>query len=210
MASDYVTRADILNALSATGTTYANDDIDDAITAASRAIDEACGRFFYTTAATAVYTPGDCPTPYGGYAAELALDIDDLSTLTSVKVDQDGDGTYETTWTNGTEFYLDPQNASLVSKPYERIVLRSQSGARFPGWANSVQVIGTFGWSTTPAEVTQYCKLFATQLMLRSRQAPFGVLMAGIEVAAATRISRYDPDFDRLLGHLVKPHRLIA
>lgn len=210
--SDYTTLADVKNALSATGTSFLDTDISRAITAASKAIDEACGRFFYAgTGQTRVYTATRRVGRYHAFSlTDSTLEIDDLTTLTTLKVDIDGDGTYETTWTRNTEFYLDPPNASVDSQPYERVILRAQNGACFPAWDNAIQIVGDFGWPSVPTEVTQYAVLFTTQLLLRTREAPFGVLMAGVEIGAMTRISRFDPDFDRLLGHLVKPHQLIA
>ena len=211
--TDYITSTDLKTALSATGTSYLDADISRAITAASRAIDEACGRFFYaSTGSTFVYTAPIAPIAPGfyGYQPDTVLEIDDLTTLTSLKVDMDGDGAYETTWTLNTDFYLDPPNNPNVSKPYERVVIRVQSGKVFPTWDNAVQVIGNFGWSAVPTEVTQDCTIYATQLLLRTRQAPFGVLMAGMEIGSVTRISRFDPDFNRLLGHLVKPTQILA
>ncbi len=89
-------------------------------------------------------------------------------------------------------------------------MIPKHSSRTFPTWDNGVQIVGSFGFATTPPEVKQYTKIFAAQLLLRSRQAPFGILMAGVEVGAMTRLSRFDPDFDRLLGHLVKPSMLIA
>lgn len=213
MAADYTTATDVKSALSASGTTYLDSDLATAITSASRAIDEACGRFFYPlTGSTFVYTAPVAPIAPGfyGYRTDYELEIDDLTTLTSLKVDMDGDGAYETIWTLNTDFYLDPPNHPNLSKPYERVIIRPQQGKVFPTWDNAVQVIGDFGWSAVPDEVTQYCKIYATQLLLRTRQAPFGVLMAGIEIGSVTRISRFDPDFNRLLGHLVKPTQLIA
>jgi hypothetical protein len=40
------------------------------------------------------------------------LSIDDLVVLTSVKIDRSADGVYEETWTNGTDFVLEPYNAA--------------------------------------------------------------------------------------------------
>ncbi len=128
----------------------------------------------------------------------------------TLNVDTSGNGSYDTTWTDGVDFYLDPPNAPLVGMPFERVVIPRHSGQVFPTWNNAIQIIGSFGFATTPPEVKQYTKIFAAQMLLRSRQAPFGILMAGVEVGAMTRLSRFDPDFDRLLGHLVKPSQLIA
>ncbi len=209
--SIYATREELKQALSASGTTYLDDDLDDALNAASRAIDDVTDRRFFPTTETRVYT-ADYPHgrwAYPSYAIQT-LEIDDLNTLTTLKVDNDGDGVYETTWVNGTDFLLDPPNAPLIGYPYERVLLSRHGGQVFPVWNDAIQIAGSFGFATCPPEVKQYTKIFAAQLMLRSRQAPFGILMAGVEIGAMTRLSRFDPDFDRLLGHLVKPSQLIA
>lgn len=205
----YATASELKYTLDALNTTYMDDDIDDALNAASRAIDEACGRRFFPSTETRVYTAGFYRRSFN-YQVVCDLEIDDLNTLTSLTVDTNGDGTYDQTWTVGTDFYLDPPNAPLEGWPYTRIMLSRTSGRTFPTWDNAVQIVGSFGWAETPAEVKQYCKIFAAQLLLRSREAPFGVLMAGSEVGTSARIARFDPDFERMLGHLVKPHQLIA
>lgn len=125
-------------------------------------------------------------------------------------LDLDGDGVYETTWTRDVEFYLDPPNAAADDRPYERICLRPQKGKFFPAWPNAVKVTAQFGWPDVPPQVTEYAFIFAAQLLMRTRQAPFGVQMAGLEIGSSARISRFDPDFDRLLGKFVRPARLIA
>lgn len=205
----YVTRDELLYSLDSSSATYMDDDVDDAINAASRAIDEACGQRFFPTTETRVYTAPCYPSRW--YLSNLRdLEIDPLNDLTSLMVDMDGDGTYEETWVEGTDFYLDPPNNPLKGYPYTRVVLYRNAGRRFPVWDNAIQIAGSFGWAETPVEVKQYCKIFASQLLLRSREAPFGVLMAGSEVGTSARIARFDPDFERMLGHLVKPYQLIA
>jgi hypothetical protein len=208
----YVTSAEVKSSLDASGTTYMDDDVDDAINAASRAIDEACGQRFFPSTETRVYTVPCHPSRW--YVQQVYghgdLEIDPLNALTSLKVDKDGDGTYEETWVEGTDFYLDPPNNPLKGYPYTRVALIRNAGRFFPTVDNGVQIAGSFGWAETPVEVKQYCKIFAAQLLLRSREAPFGVLMAGSEVGTSARIARFDPDFARMLGHLVKPYQLIA
>jgi hypothetical protein len=120
----YVSRTQLKATLELTGETYADDDIDLAVSTASRAIDAYCGTIFYPSTETRVYTAPTC---------DRYVDIDDLNTVTTVLVDVNGDGTYETTWTSGTDFYLDPANADTDGKPFNRLTLRRQSGRTFPG-----------------------------------------------------------------------------
>ncbi len=217
MANEYVTSTQLKASNQVTGT-YADTDYTNACSAASLAIEVACGdgttprKFWLDSVDQArVYT---APVPYGywrgAYSNVSELDIEDLTTLTSLTLDLDGDGVYETTWTNGTQFYLDPPNGPNDSRPYERVCLRPQSGLFFPAWPNSIKVTGKFGWPTVPPQVTEYAYILASQFLMRVRQAPYGVIMAGVEIGASARISRFDPDFERLLGKFCKPARLIA
>jgi hypothetical protein len=205
----YITRDEMKTALSMAGQSYADDDIDRACNTVSRAIDRACGkgRRFYQATETRYYTPDETHRyPYYGaaYRRECRLEIDDLTTCTTLTVDTGGDGSYATTWTEGTDFFLDPPNALADGEPFTEVLVRARGGRYFPAVQRAVKITGVFGWPSVPVEVSQYAQIFAAQLVLRGRQAPFGILMQGMEVGATARLMRVDPDFDRLLGRLVK------
>jgi hypothetical protein len=190
----YVTRDEIKTAFSLTDQTYADDDIDMCCTSASRAIDLATYQFFYTNAGIRYYTP----EPYA-----KTIEIDPLVTLTTLEADTAGTGSY-TTWTENTDFYLDPVNATEDGKPYERIRLRTQAQTFWPQYERGVKVTGTFGWAEIPSEVRQYAKFLAGKLLYRTRHAPFGIVTVSGDIGAVARLARTDPDFDTLIGHLVK------
>lgn len=117
--------------------------LEQIITEASRWIDGECQRRFYPVTETRVYTPGDASF----------LDVDDLLSITTLKTDQDGDRSFETTWAAATDYYLWPDNAAAENKPYTRIVVDTVSGInRFPVRRQSVQIVGSFG----------YCALLST------------------------------------------------
>lgn len=191
---DYVTSADLKETLGLTGQTYADADIALAIAAASRDIDEACGRrFWLDTDATSVryYSPDSA----------RRLMIADLAVLTTLKVDQDGDGTFEETWTAGTDFVLEPLNAAADSWPYESVLRRAVSGYSFPcGYEKSVELTGQFGWPSVPDTIRAATGILAGRLFKRSREAPFGIVTVGADVGAAMRLSRTDPDVASLIG----------
>ena len=190
----YVTRDEVKTALTLEGQTYADDDIDRAVNAASRAIDQATGRFFFSTDETRYYTPE--------YNAK-AIDIADLHTLTSLEVDIGGSGTY-TTWTSESDFWLTPDNAALNGYPWTQVRLRTQKQYAWPCWHRSVKITGSFGWSEIPSAVRQYAMFLALKLLYRTRHAPFGIVMVSADVGAVARLARTDPDFDTLLGDFVK------
>lgn len=181
--------------LSMTGT-FADPTFRRAVLAASRAIDGLCDRRFYldTDANQArYYTPTS-----GGLVV-----IDDLTTMTSLQVDQDGDGTFEETWTANTEYVLEPLNAAADSRPYTRIETHRAAGKTFPAYPRSVKVTGKFGWPTVPAEVVQATSILAHLLSRRERDAPFGIWTGGIE-GAAMRIARADPNVMMLVQPFVR------
>lgn len=210
MSNLYITRDQMRSALSyTTGATYADADIDMACDTVSRAIDLASGtmRRFYSATETRYYTPPEYyygwGRYYGGYTRfERRMEIDDLVSASTVVVDTTGNGTYSTTWVEGTDFFFDPPNAVADGAPYTEIVLRNFSGRTFPAIQRAVKITGVFGWPSVPPQVNQYAKIFAAQLVLRSRQAPFGILMQGMEVGATANLMRVDPDYKRLIGNL--------
>ncbi len=190
----YVTRDELKTAFNLTGQDYADDDIDLACDSASRGIDLSCRRFFYNTSGTRYYTPE---------TMSATVETDDIVTLTTLQVDTADTGTF-TTWTQDVDFRLDPLNANGDGKPYERVKLRTSRQQTWPYYFGSVKITGTFGWDEIPAEVRQYAKFLAGKLLYRTRHAPFGIVTVSGDVGAVARLTRTDPDFDTLIGHLVK------
>lgn len=192
----YVTRADLKKILGIeSDRTYSDLAIDWACASASRGIDAYKKTRYFPTTEIRYYTSRD--------PRSSRLWIDDLNSLTTLTVDDDGDGTYETTWVEGTDFVLDPANAELEGKPKREIVLLEQSGQRFPRWERAVRVSGSFGWASAPAQVTQAAILLANRFLNRSQDAPLGIVMAlANEAVAMARIGRIDPDAAFLLDQL--------
>ena len=190
----YISRAELKAAIDLAGTTVYDDEIDIAIASACRAIDaykQTVG-FYPRVGETRYYT---------GNRYDTELQIHDLVTLTSVTVDGDGDGTYETTWTRNTDFVFLPANGETDGIPFNLLQLRLPRTAeltfpvttRFPAYANSVKVVGTFGWAETPPQVKIAAKILATRLFKR-RDVPFGILAAGTEAVSLARLGQIDPD----------------
>jgi hypothetical protein len=195
--TNYITPADLKQSLELTGTTNVERDIERAIPAASAAIDELCGRRFgQDTAAVARYYDAD--------TVEVCW-IDDVmrptgstvtTSLTDVLVDTGGNYGYATAWTKDTDYLLQPMNAAADAKPFTllRAIRRS-----FPMHSGGVKVTAQYGWAEIPAGVVEACVLLANKLIVRVRQAPFGIVSAGIDSGAVMRIARMDPDVIALL-----------
>ncbi len=194
--ADYVTLEEAKYTAGLTGLNYKDDDLREAITAASRSIDNYCGRTFYSggTADVRYYTAYDSTTH---------LNIDDVVSVTALETDYDGDGVYETLWTQGTDFLLEPQNAPTLSQPYTSIrVLYPRTSLRLPKYAGAIRITGSFGWDSPPPEVKRATRILAIRLMKRG-DAPFGVVGVGFD-NTSVRIPSVDPDLRFLLDPYAK------
>lgn len=125
------------------------DDIDDSlldlkIEAVSRQVDRFCKRHFYVASGTRTFTT---TKPYS-----IVLPLDLLS-ITTLKVDWDADGVFETNWVS-TDFVLMPQHGQYMSppEPFTSVVVNGLTPARplyrtsFPVWTNAIQIVGKFGY----------------------------------------------------------------
>lgn len=202
MNKDYITQDELKYSLELTDQNFANADLSAAITAASRAIDDACYRRFYLdddASQVRYYTPAT-----GQYVA-----IDDLVTLTTLKTDDAADGAFEHTWAVNTDFLLTPMNAPADNKPYTAIQ-RHPLGLfyLYPNYPRVVEVTGQFGWPTVPDAIKLATKILAAKLFRRPREAPFGVVGAGLD-GTAVRLARTDPDVSSLIGPYIRSRSLI-
>ncbi len=194
----YITATELKAARDMTGYTYADGDIDRAILSASRTIDQVCRRRFYLDAdATSVryYTPERYDR----------IEVDDLVALTSLKIDMNGDGVYEYTMVQTTDYRAHPPNASLEGWPTTAFIRNRLSGRYFPCWEQAVEVTAQFGWAAVPGSIQQATLILASRYLSRSREATFGIIaVGGAGEGAAMRISRTDPDVYDLLRPYMK------
>jgi len=176
-----------------------DDTVDDtllelAIETASRSIDGYCERYFYNSgSATRKFLPSD----------SFNVEIDDLISLTSLTTNTNGEA-FTVTWTS-TDYQLEPINslASGIDWPYTRIV--AIGDYLFPIWEQknvnhyeaTVQVEGTWGWSSVPTAIRQ-ATILAAARQFKRYDAPLGV--AGFGDLGAMRVSRIDPDVEQLVA----------
>ena len=150
ITNGYVTLNEAKARLWPTGAaTDAGEDamIENIIEAASRQVDTDTGRYFYTNAADETRT----------YQAQWfdCVWTDDIISITTLKTDDDADGTFETTWAV-TDYALTPLNAALNGKPYQKVQVKLNGDHTFPvGEYAGVQIVGKFGWSTPPKGIKE-------------------------------------------------------
>jgi hypothetical protein len=161
--------------------------IVDAIPAAQAQIDSDCGRVFTASTATRTFRPM-------GYS--YVLHLPDFTALTTLKVDDDDDGVFETTIAAGG-YELD-KGTDRTDWPYDRVRLLDRHLPYGGRRQRRIQVAATWGWAAVPSPINQACSLMAARLAQRSKHALFGTESLG-DVGAAM-IRNNDPDYLRLIG----------
>jgi len=134
------------------------------------------------------------------------LNVDPISTLTGliVATDENGDGTFETTWTVGTDYRVEPINATAAGVPWDRIVALGTRWFPKNTYRPSVRVTAKFGWpgGTVPQAVKLATLIQASRLFKR-KDAPFGVA-GSVEFGSEMRLLN---ELDRDAQNLLRPFR---
>jgi hypothetical protein len=178
--------------------TSRDTEIEAVIQAVSRMIDGYTGRCFFTSAAD--------ETRYFRAEDFENLFPDDITSITSLKTDDDGDGTYETTWAT-SDYRTLPANRSANITPILWITLKPNGSHTFPRQEAGVEIVGKFGYCTlanVPDVVKEACYLQANRLWKR-QDAPFGVV-GSAEMGTLNVIAKLDPDVELLLA----PYRRVV
>ena len=165
ITNGYATLAQVKSRLDIADTD--NDaELENVITAVSRWIDRDRRRRIYSATETRYYTP-----EFSDW-----LIVDDILSITTLKTDTTGDGTFDTTW-EATDYYLDAFNENLRNLPYTQINTTTSGDNSFTVDARrSVEIAGVFGFATTtPAEITEACILGSMRVWKR-RDILFGTV----------------------------------
>jgi hypothetical protein len=176
------------------------DAIDDsllemAVESASRMIDAECDRNFYSSGtATRDYVPND----------SYVVDTDDLTEIVSVKLDDQGDGTFVIDLP-ATEYQREPLNQRVSGNAFPIYRLRMIGDFIIPVWVRqaTVRIEGVYGFTPTPIQITQACIIQATRIYKRL-DSPLGV--AGFGDMGAIRVGKVDPD----VAQLIRPFKKYA
>ena len=154
-------------------TTTTNDtELHGACFAASRWVEQYCGRLFYRSASATVRTF----QPTDSYCVQLPV-FNDIVSVSALATDTAGSGTFGTSWA-AADYQLWPANtAGPETQPYTEI--RAVGGQTFPypyhrARINTVQVTGVFGWPAVPRSVREAALIKAEELF-KLKEAPFGV-----------------------------------
>jgi hypothetical protein len=173
-----------------------DDDLQDALTAASEEIEKHCNRQFNkaTSASARDYA---VKYPY-------TADVDDFYSTTGliIQTDATGDGTFETTWIAG-DYELHPLNGIVDGQPgWPYSEVQAVNTQRFPGgWRYRrarLRVTALWGWANVPAPVKTACLIMAAR-NFQLKDAPlgvagmsdFGVVRVQDDKIAQSKLSKY-------------------
>jgi hypothetical protein len=147
------------------------------------------------------YDADDSETRYFAGSGADRQWIDYMVSVTSVAVEET-DGVY-TTWTEDTDFYTWPYNASAISEPIRALEVVDKSGTTksvFTLGAKRVKVVGVFGVSSAPPDpIKRACKIQAARWYKRAQQAWQDASMGG-ELGQLLYTQELDPDIKTLLN----------
>jgi len=199
MTNDYCQLADIkaeMPEAGLSGTTDYDAALTQAITDASRLIDDEVARwpgFFYPST--------DDQTRYFDGSGELDLQTDEIVSITSVSVAEQGDITQLTDW-SATDYITYPLNHTAKSKPITRLSINrfgNTDKAAWYGFPKAVKIVGVFGYSATPpAQIARACRIQAIRYYMRAKQA-WQDAGAAPELGQMVYIRRLDPDVQEII-----------
>lgn len=210
MSNEYADLALLKLALALPGSDATRDDLlNAALSAASRSIDDHCGRRFYLDGAVSarLFSPGSriagsahlaSPEFFSSwqYGRGPIFLVDDIGSVTGLTVEY---GSAANGWTAlAPDDYL-PENAVARGEAITGLVY----DLGFPlGSGDRLRVTAKWGWPAVPAQVVQATLILAARLF-RRKDTPEGVL--GSAEWGTVRLSRTDPDVAELISRFVLP-----
>jgi len=190
----YISLADFKTRFAVQGTDAARDaQIDDVIQGVSRFIDNYTGRYFYSTAA-------DEKKYFSATECDMFFPEIDITSITTLKTDDDGDGVYETTWAT-TDYRTQPINRLANYTPISWITITPNGTKTFPVHYGGIEIDGKFGYcllSNVPDVIREACYLQSFRIWMR-QSAPFGVVGSS-EMGQLVVIAKLDPDVELMLS----------
>lgn len=188
-ASSYATLTEVKASLDITGTSE-DDVLTDIICRVSAQIDDYCDRSFAPVTATRYFD---------GTTDELI--VPDLISVTTLKVDLDGNGVYESTLA-ATDYVLYPYQGP----PYWKIRLAENSNYSdfAKGIRKGVEIAGVWGYKAAiPESIKQACLEMACRTFKQSHAA-FGTEVGTPDIGTGTVFQGMSSDVKRQLAKYVR------
>lgn len=177
-----------------------------ALAAASRSVDDFCGRRFYLDANVSqrIYYPNNrIYSQYHSGHGEIFL-VDDIGSTSGLIVERGSNSAGWTDITSSVEYW--PENAAARGEAITGLVnvdgwsFLSQSSVFQLSARDRIRVTAKWGWPAVPDQVVEATLILAARLYKRN-DSPEGVL--GSSEWGTIRLSRTDPDVASLLSRFV-------
>lgn len=157
------------------------------IEAASDLIDTYCSRHFDKRDAVTRYFNGDGAT----------LFFDDLLAVTTFKLDNDDDGTFEDTLA-ATDYILYPLNST--PKMWAKIRSNSEYSSFAKGVEKGVEIVGNWGYTTVPPAIRQACIIQVCRWHKRKDSGYATAVVGSTETGEIPLYTALDPDVKLILN----------
>lgn len=140
------------------------------------------------------------PLPRPSLISPRTLRVPDLLSITTLLVDDNDDGVFETTIASG-RYELDTFHTD-EGWPFEIVRLVDRDWPRPGNRRRRVSIGGRWGWAAVPSPIVEACALLVARLSARPISAPLGVQSFGELGTQSVRAS--DPDYMHLIGPYMK------
>lgn len=192
-------------------------EIEADLLAVSRYIDKRLGRFFtqdasavarvYKTKATgkAVFGWAESENPWKAGGLTRILYIDDLVSVTTIKIDEDGDGSFDDeTALASTDYDLIPRNAALGPEPEPYTGIELTTFGSKGAWPSNtrVEVNGVWGWPSVPKAIERATVQLTAILRMASPRATERVTTIDV-------LERTSPQAQSIVTDLLRNYRRI-
>jgi hypothetical protein len=168
--------------------TDADDELADAIAAASRAVDRTASRQFgiVDTVEERFYL-----ARWDRRRSRWIVEIDDIATTTGLVVTCSG-GTI-------TDYVLEPRNAVARGRVWEALVVNPTSLVMPTDTPDDMAITGLWGWPSVPSPVRTATRLQANRFFSR-KDSPYGVAGSPESGGELRLLARVDPDVAVMIG----------
>lgn len=185
-APDYVTSAELKSYVKI-GDALDDAEIGFAVTAGARAIDNHTNRQFGVVSPAQQRFYNAC---WDRHRQRWVVEIDDLMSTTGFDPQiQDANGN-----NLGAVLYtLEPRNAAVVGRPWERLVVGPASTVKPSGLEYECAFTGLWGWTAVPAAVKEANLLQSSRIFAR-RTSPYGVAGSPDMGSEMRLLAKLDPD----------------
>lgn len=125
--------------------------------------------------------------------------------ITTLRLDYDGDGVYETTWVENTDFIVWPYaKGSPWGDSFDKIIVKESAGVSLPTGQQRMEIKGEWGGAARPPQIIkEACAITAARWFKRGMQA-YQDTGALPEMGELVYTKALDPDVQEILKKMAR------